>query len=297
VAERKIAARPARPQPIAAPARKAIGAPHRAEVELALVTDELEEARAVNAELRRLLALAVRQTQTVTASAFAYNPDEPRDAHGEWTSGGGEGDSPATGATGRAAKAYRSGSGKSGGKGGKEKGSEEGVEGGDTGLPVKPWEDPPERTGQGGGKAGGYTAIGITNTQLGDSVENALQTHFGMSNEHPDRRQGPLDVTYGSHGYEVKAVTREASEYKAKPKASEVASKVKYAEEHNLTPHTMIVVHDSESRMLYAYSKPGIGAYRLTTAANGWSFHGKIPFDVSHLPEAAAQTAAALGWF
>lgn len=147
-------------------------------------------------------------------------------------------------------------------------------------VPSKPWVSPPSPQGAKGGKPGGYTAVGITNTELGDKVEDALQRHLGMKNEHPGRRQGPLDLRFDGHGYEVKAVSSMADEYKAKPKAREIASKKAYAAEHGLAPHTMIVVYHPEEKQLYAYSKPGIGAYRLTNEGNGWKFHGTIPLDL-----------------
>jgi SPP1 gp7 family putative phage head morphogenesis protein len=148
-------------------------------------------------------------------------------------------------------------------------------------LPEVPWVDPPPPTGvRGQRKGGGMTAIGLTNTELGDRVEDALVEHMGMVNEHPTVRQGPLDLSIGEHGYEVKAVTEEAAEYKAKPKASEVAAKLAYAKAHHLVPHTMVVVYSQHEGKLYVYSHPGIGAYRLTDPAHGWVHHGTIPFDL-----------------
>jgi SPP1 gp7 family putative phage head morphogenesis protein len=151
-------------------------------------------------------------------------------------------------------------------------------------LPVKKWVDPPEPKGmKGQHKAGGLTAIGITNTELGDAVEAALVAHMGMHYEHPTTdRRGPLDVTIGKDSYEVKSAVEEATEYKAKPRAAEVARKIAYAKQQGLVPHTMVVVYSEHERKIYVYSKEGIGAYRLTSPENGWSFHGTVPLYIEH---------------
>jgi hypothetical protein len=150
------------------------------------------------------------------------------------------------------------------------------------------WVDPPDPTGLGKRKTNGFTAIGITNTALGDAVENALIEHLGMSNDHPGRRQGPLDLTYGKNGYEVKAVSTSAKEYKAKPAKDAVERKVAYAKANGINPHTMVVVYSPEDKQLYVYSKPGIGAYRLTNPSQGWKFHGTVPLDLGNEPDPAA---------
>jgi GNAT superfamily N-acetyltransferase len=155
-------------------------------------------------------------------------------------------------------------------------------------LPRRPWHEPPVPWGHPGRKAGGYTAVGIKDTAFGDAVEQALQDHMGMVNEHPGRRQGPLDLRYGQHGYELKAVTQAAEEYKSKPKKAEVESKRAYAEEHHLQPHTMIAVYAPGERRVHVYSKPGIGAYRLTDEAHGWSYHGSAPLDLGDTTDPAA---------
>jgi hypothetical protein len=142
------------------------------------------------------------------------------------------------------------------------------------------WQDPPAPTGEKGrNKAGGMAAIGITNTALGDKVEAALQKTMGFENAHPGSRKGKFDLLWNGHAYEVKAVSRSATEYKAKPKAHEIAEKRDFALENKLQPHIMIVVYDPEKRRLFVYSKPGVGAYRLTTPKAGWQFHGSIPFN------------------
>lgn len=154
-------------------------------------------------------------------------------------------------------------------------------------LPERPWHEPPAPEGK-GGKAGGFSAIGITNTKLGDAVEHALQQHLGMKDAHPGARQGPVDLLYGRHAYEVKAQSIAAKEYHAKPKSSEIADKRAFAEEHGLVPHTMIAVYDPRERRVHAYSKEGIGAYRLTGPENGWSYHGSVPLDLGDTWDPAA---------
>jgi hypothetical protein len=156
-------------------------------------------------------------------------------------------------------------------------------------LPKLPWREPPAPTGQRGERAaGGWTAVSITNTKLGDLVEMALIDGLNMRSQHPGKRQGPLDLRYDGHGYEVKAASSTATEYKAKLKASEVASKRAYAEEHGLVPHTLIAVYDPQHKELLAYSHPGIGAYRLTSEAQGWSYHGSVPLDLGESQDPAA---------
>lgn len=170
-------------------------------------------------------------------------------------------------------------------------------------LPEQAWHEPPVpwgRTGQ--HKAGGFTAIGVKNTRFGDAVEEALQKHLGMSNEHPDRRQGPLDLRYGHHGYELKAVTQAATEYKSKPKKHEVDEKRAYAAEHGLTPHTMIGVYSPDEKAVHVYSHEGIGAFRLTDQAHGWHYHGHVPVDLGEHPDPVAhpehipQTSVSEDW-
>jgi len=146
---------------------------------------------------------------------------------------------------------------------------------------VLEWHDPPQPVGQKGErKGGGLTAIGVTNTKLGDEVEHALQQAMGFKDAHPGRRQGPFDLVMGDNAYEVKAVSRSATEYKAKPKKHEVEGKLAYAQEHALKPHIMIVVYDPEEKHIHAYVKEGVGAYRLTNPDSGWSYIGKVPLDL-----------------
>jgi hypothetical protein len=122
---------------------------------------------------------------------------------------------------------------------------------------------PPPPLGTGGWRPGGHTASGLTNTELGDAVEAALVAQLGFARAlEPGVRQGPIDVTLGEYAVEVKAITREACEYKAKPKKREVAEKLAAAEELGLDPALVIVVVDGDTG--WVYLRPGIGAYRLT---------------------------------
>jgi len=152
-------------------------------------------------------------------------------------------------------------------------------EGAHVALPEKPWVTPPAPTGKPGRRAGGYTAVGVTNTALGDAVEHALAQHLGMRQENTTR-VGPLDLRYDGNGFEVKACSTAAKEYHAKPKTNEIREKQKYARQHKIKPHTMVVVYDPKGRQLFVYSKPGIGAYRLTSPKNGWKYHGNVPLNL-----------------
>jgi hypothetical protein len=66
------------------------------------------------------------------------------------------------------------------------------------------WLAPPEPTGLAGtGQAGGYTATGLTNTELGDAVEAALIAQLGFASALQGRRQGAIDCTYGEYAVEL----------------------------------------------------------------------------------------------
>src|SRR3954454_15862164 len=78
------------------------------------------------------------------------------------------------------------------------------------------WVAPPVPLGTGSGTPGGFTASGLTNTELGDAVEAALVEQHGFEYVN-DTRVGAIDLEADGFAFEVKAVTREAREYKAKP--------------------------------------------------------------------------------
>jgi hypothetical protein len=42
----------------------------------------------------------------------------------------------------------------------------------------------------------------------------------------------------------------------------------------------MIVVYDESKSEIHAYSKPGVGAYRLTGPQAGWTYHGSTPLAI-----------------
>lgn len=153
---------------------------------------------------------------------------------------------------------------------------------------VLAWHEPPAPTGKAGErKGGGMTAVGITNTKLGDAVEHAL-TALGFEDAHPGRRQGPFDLRFGENAYEVKAVSQSASEYKAKPKRHEVEGKLAHAKQHGLKPHVMIVVYEPGAKRVHAYVKEGVGAYRLTGPEQGWSYIGSVALDLGSAPDPVA---------
>jgi hypothetical protein len=148
------------------------------------------------------------------------------------------------------------------------------------------WIEPPVPTGKPGERrGGGMTATGLTNTELGDAVERALQQAFGYEDAHPGRRQGAFDLRVGNDVFEVKAVTTAACEYKAKPKKAEVAGKLAYAAERGLNPHVMIVVYDEAEQQIHAYAKAGVGAYRLTGPHAGWAYIGTAAIDFNDTHE------------
>lgn len=173
--------------------------------------------------------------------AKAFNPQEKRDYHGRWMADG------------------------------LDLGTHVGPE-----PPDLPYQDPPPPLGSAAEQRGGFTATGLTNTALGDAVERALQEQLGMVNLHPARRQGPLDLRAGRYGFEVKACTTAAREYRAKPKSHEKKAKVREAEELGLVPGTMIVVV-GEDGTAHVYWKQGIGSYRVGPSMN---YAGRIRVDL-----------------
>lgn len=143
-------------------------------------------------------------------------------------------------------------------------------------LFIRDWVSPPARV-PGRGVAGGFTATGQTNTSVGDLGEALLVEHLGLrSLLPPGKRQNPLDLVdpKTGDGYEVKVVTTAAKEYKIKMKAAEVRSKEAYAKKNKLRPNMMMVIMDADRGEAYAYSRPGIGSYRLTE--KDWTFRGKV---------------------
>jgi hypothetical protein len=134
------------------------------------------------------------------------------------------------------------------------------------------WQAPPAPLGRGGYRPGGVTAAGQTSTELGDAVEAALVAQLGFERAlAPGVRQGPIDVFAGDYAFEVKAVTRQACEYKAKPKKREVAQKLAAAAQMGKVPAMVMVVVDGARG--WAYWREGIGAFRLT---DRWQFAGQL---------------------
>ena len=138
-------------------------------------------------------------------------------------------------------------------------------------LTTVPFVQPPAPLGSGSGVAGGFTASGLTNTELGDRVEAALIEQMSFKSALGGKRQGPIDVIAEGYAFEVKAVTRQAQEYKCKPKKHEVAEKLAAAESMGLDPAMVMVVVDGSEGWVYA--REGIGAFRLTTK---WSHLGTV---------------------
>lgn len=146
----------------------------------------------------------------------------------------------------------------------------------------RPWREPPRIAPTPGARSfGGYSYVNLSNTELGKRVEHALAEHLGFTLTHPDRNTGPFDLACGDNVFEVKAVTRGAGEYKAKPKSHEVQAKRAAADKAGVKPHIMIAVVDADSETVSAYSKPGLGAFRLTAPKNGWRYHGTVPVSLA----------------
>lgn len=144
-------------------------------------------------------------------------------------------------------------------------------------LPQLEFREPPPPLSLAARQRGGFTATGATNTLLGDRVEAAVRDAFGLDEVHPGRRQGPLDLRSRTHGFEVKACTTAASEYRAKLKSRERLSKLAEAEELGLLPATVMVVVPPCGTG-HAYWREGIGSFRL---GRGWSYSGEVRVDLS----------------
>jgi hypothetical protein len=138
-----------------------------------------------------------------------------------------------------------------------------------------PFKPPPTPTGRSGGRAGGFTATGITNTQMGDAVESSLRK-LGFEDIDPSRRQGPFDVRLKGTNrvFEVKACTRAAAEYKIKMKGNELRSKQSFAKENGLRPGMIIAVVDGSDA--HVYWRDGVGNYRLGSEPGNWRYAGKV---------------------
>jgi tRNA nucleotidyltransferase (CCA-adding enzyme) len=131
--------------------------------------------------------------------------------------------------------------------------------------PTLDWVEPPAPKGSGSGKAGGFSASGQTNTEIGDLGEKVVEALDLRSLLPPGRRQNPLDAEYdhSGMGFEIKTVTTDAKEYKVGMKTHEMASKRDYAERHDLVGGVMIVVLDVDGKQAWAYWREGIRNGRL----------------------------------
>ena len=131
----------------------------------------------------------------------------------------------------------------------------------------------PSPTGKAGRKAGGFSATGRTNTDIGDLGEAVARKFNLRSLLPPGKRQNPLDVEYDDSGwaFEIKTVTTASTEYKIKMKSHEQASKLAYAKQHGFKPGSIIIVMDVKANRAFVYWREGIANYRLTEQ---WNFMG-----------------------
>lgn len=109
-----------------------------------------------------------------------------------------------------------------------------------------------------------------------DFCETLLIDHLGLCSLLPaGAHTNPLDLfdPKTGDGYEVKVVTA-AAKARTRLSPAEVRSKLAYAKRNKLRPNMMMVVVDVDRGEAYAYSRPGIGSYRLTEKE--WTFRGKV---------------------
>jgi hypothetical protein len=143
--------------------------------------------------------------------------------------------------------------------------------------PIKapPW--PKTNTKPGKHKFGRSSVKGMTNVQLEAAAMNLVKK-LGIRPIQPAGvNQYPLDAMYGDSGlaFEIKVVSTHSSEYKAKPKADEVAIKRAFAAHHGLKPMTMLLVYDPDKGKAHAYYREGIVSGRLSpTNLTNWNFLG-----------------------
>jgi len=149
---------------------------------------------------------------------------------------------------------------------------------------------PPIPTGKGRGKAGGYTATGLTNTEFGDACEKAM-AKFGLENMHPGQRTGRLDIRHKLSGmaFELKGVTTDSQQYKMRMKGVEFKEKVDYARAKGLKVGSAILVVDTKGNGM-AYWKPKLGYYELANkdgrVSKSWNYMGRVKVDLTKKREA-----------
>jgi len=140
---------------------------------------------------------------------------------------------------------------------------------------------PPQPSGKPGRAAGGFTATGQTNTELGDMAEKVAE-QYGLRRIIPEgERRNPLDLEWDHSGmaFELKAVTTASTEYKVRMKAKEAASKRAYAKRNKLKAGVMIMVMDTKARRAYTYWRNGIGQYRLSKGnLSEWNYMGSVKY-------------------
>lgn len=147
-------------------------------------------------------------------------------------------------------------------------------------IQPRAWKEPPPPKGvRGEGKAGGYSADKAfgTNTALGRVGEVAFAKHTGGEILHPEGKgeQSPLDVLVDGYGFEVKAVSVQATEYKATPKKHEIAQKEQYAKQLGVKPALAIVVLDREAGRAHIYKRDGLATGKLSKNT-GWDYIGTV---------------------
>jgi hypothetical protein len=134
------------------------------------------------------------------------------------------------------------------------------------------WIQPPAPQGKGGSRPGGYTATGLTNTELGDSVERALCSQLGFTSLLDGVRQGTFDVTRDGVVWEVKAVTTASTEYKIRWKKAEFDRKCQARDELGLVAGVVLAVVEDDGTV-WVYARRELGAFRLT---DSFEFVGRV---------------------
>lgn len=145
---------------------------------------------------------------------------------------------------------------------------------------AQPWQDPPPLRDPHALRRIGWSRVGrLTNDELGAEVEDALAKHFHVSRGCLGRT-GAFDLFDEDRVYEVKACSTYSGEYKAKLSKVEHDRRRLTARRLKLKPFTIIAVVDPDAGLIHPYLKRGVGSFRLTTPARGWSYLGPVALPI-----------------
>ena len=150
------------------------------------------------------------------------------------------------------------------------------------------WKDPPAKKGKKGSGPIERPKGDNSQTKLGDQAE-ALAEKLGFRSILPEGKRSNRDVkTEGSsidleydhsgRAYELKMCRTESTEYRLKAKKEEKEDKLRYAEMHKLTPHTMVGVRDGDTNEVHFYAAKEPGMIGAEVGPDKFDFVGTVKF-------------------